>query len=63
LGGGSQALAKVAGLEFDAAEEFAVGRIDEGLGELLQERRCLRLEPGQDPLATVLTVFWEGKRR
>ena len=37
LSGGGQALAQVAALDFDGAEEFAVGRIDESVGQLIEE--------------------------
>jgi hypothetical protein len=61
VGGGRQLLAEVAGLEFDGAKEFAVGGIDEGVGQALQERRRLRLEVGEEPLTPGFSVFWEGR--
>jgi hypothetical protein len=61
VGGAGQLLAEIAGLPFDGAKEFAVGGIDEGVSELLQQGRRLLLEAGEEALTTGRAVFWGGR--
>jgi hypothetical protein len=62
VGGAGQLLAEVAGFQFDGAKEFPVGGIGEGVGELLQERRGLLLEAGEEALTPGRAIFQEGRR-
>jgi hypothetical protein len=62
VGGAGQLLAEVTGPQFDGAKEFAVGGIDEGVRELLQQGGRLLLESGEEALTPRRAVFWEGRR-
>jgi hypothetical protein len=57
LRGGGELLAEVAGLDFDAAEKFVVGGIDEGVGQAFQQGSGLTLQLGEKPLAALVPSF------
>jgi hypothetical protein len=54
-GGGGALLAHGAGLHFDGAEQFVVGGVGEGIGQLLQQGGGPGLEQGQQLLTPLRT--------
>lgn len=57
MSSGSELLAEVAGLGFGGTKEFPVGRINQGVGQLFEERGGLSLELGQESLPAFRAAF------
>ncbi len=57
MGGGGDVLAEVAEADFDGAEQFVVGGLDEGIDHALQEGGGGGLELSEEALATLVRGF------